>query len=205
MANVFSIRVSNNSPVGWSIPLACTKGLKPFRFGGGNSESLILLRATNEHVTMPDKAEGATEMTRRWISIRGPWGIRIGQSWGPEDFEPRLATWQRSEITQILIDAAVKKGGDMSKVRANYIVNKALALATFDKRGGITFHLRGNREAIINQICDVMALWDWPMDRTEAAGIVDRAINRRRWLKWIWIAAIVVVISIAIAIARDVR
>ena len=38
----------------------------------------------------------------------------------------------------------------------------------------------------------------------EAAGIVDRAINRRRWLKWIWIAAIVVVISIAIAIARDV-
>jgi hypothetical protein len=144
-------------------------------------------------------------MTRRWISIRGPWGIRIGQTWGPEDFEPRLATWQRSEITQILIDAAVKKGGDMSKVRATYIVNKTLALATFDKRGGITFHLRGSREAIINQICDVMALWDWPMDRTEAAGIVDRAINRRRWLKWIWIAAIVVVISIAaIAIARDV-
>jgi hypothetical protein len=127
-------------------------------------------------------------MTRRRISIHGPWGIRIGRSW---DFEPpRLATWQRYEITQMLIDAAVKKGGDMSKERANYIVNKTLALATFDKRGGITFHLHGNREAIINQICDVMALWDWPMDRTEAAGIVDRAINRRRWLKWIWIAAI---------------
>jgi hypothetical protein len=42
------------------------------------------------------------------------------------------------------------------------------------------------------------------MDRAESAGIVDKAINQRRWLKWIWIAAIVVVISIAIAIARDV-
>ena len=79
----------------------------------------------------------------------------------------------------------------MSRERANYIVNKTLALATFDKRGGITFHLRGNRETIINQICEVMALWDSPMDRAETAGIVDRAINRRRWVKWIWIAAIV--------------
>jgi hypothetical protein len=145
-------------------------------------------------------------MTRRWISIRAPWGIRIGQPWGPEDFEPpRLATWQRYEITQMLIDAAVKKGGDMSKERANFIVNKTLALATFDKRRGITFHLGGNREAIINQICDVMALWDWPMDHTEAADIVDKAINRRRWLKWYWIAAILVAISITIAIARDVQ
>ena len=145
-------------------------------------------------------------MTRQWISIRGPWGIRIGQSWGPEDFEPpKLVTRQRYEITQMLIDAAVKKGGDMSRERANYIVNKTLALATFDKRGGITFHLRGNRETIINQICEVMALWDSPMDRAETAGIVDRAINRRRWVKWIWIAAIVVVIWIAIAIARDVN
>ena len=137
-------------------------------------------------------------MTRQWISIRGPWGIRIGQSWDPEDFEPpKLATWQRYEITQMLIDAAVKKGGDVSRERANYIVNKSLALATFDKCGGITFHLRGNREAIINQICDVMALWASPMDRTEAAGIVDRAINRRRWLKWIWIAAIGVLVYIS--------
>lgn len=101
-----------------------------------------------------DKAEGTAEMTRRWISIRAPWGIRIGQSWSQEDFEPpRRATWQRYEITQMLIDAAVKKGGGMSKERANFIVNKTLALATF---------------------------WDLPMDHTEAADIVDNAINRRR-------------------------
>jgi hypothetical protein len=82
------------------------------------------------------------------MPVRAPWGIRIGQPWGPEDFEPpRLAMWQRYEITQMLIDAAVKKGGDMSKERANFIVNKTLALATFDKRRGITFHLGGNREA----------------------------------------------------------
>jgi hypothetical protein len=54
-------------------------------------------------------------MTGRRISIRDPWGIRIGQSW---DFEPpRVATSQRYETTQELIDAAVKKGGDMSKER----------------------------------------------------------------------------------------
>ena len=118
-------------------------------------------------------------MTRRWISIRAPWGIRIGQSWSQEDFEPpRLATWQRYEITQMLIDAAVKKGGGMSKERANFIVNKTLALATF---------------------------WDLPMDHTEAADIVDNAINRRRWLKWFWITAILVAILITIAIAPDVR
>jgi transglycosylase-like protein with SLT domain len=39
------------------------KGAKPFQFGGGNSENLILLRATNEHVAMP--VCGSNRQSRR--------------------------------------------------------------------------------------------------------------------------------------------
>jgi hypothetical protein len=141
-------------------------------------------------------------MTRQRLSIRGPWGIRISQSWNPDDFgSPKLAPPQRHEITQMLIGSAVKKGGAMSRERANYIVNEALALATFDKRGGITFHLRGNRDAIISQICKIMAIWDLPMTSEEATCIVDKAIAARSWSgRWLWwiIAAIGVAVLLAL-------
>jgi hypothetical protein len=126
-------------------------------------------------------------MTRQWISIRGPWGIRIDRSWDEDLGSPNLVARQRYEITQMLIDAAVKKGGPMSRERANYIVNRTLAVATFDECGGITFRLHGNRDAIISQICEVMSLWDFPMTAEEATRIVDRAIAARPWFaRWFW-------------------
>ncbi len=59
---------------------------------------------------------------RQWISVRGPYGMRFGQSWGPEDRgPPKLPSWRRYEIRQMLIDAAAKKGEAMSRERADYI------------------------------------------------------------------------------------
>jgi hypothetical protein len=146
-------------------------------------------------------------MTRQWISIRGPWGIRIDQS-REEDFgSPNLVARQRYEITQTLIDAAVKKGGPMSRERANYIVNKTLAVATFDERSGITFRLRGNRDAVISQMCEVMSLWDFPMTAEEATRIVDRAIAARSWFsrRFWWIIAGTRLVRFAHARSRHAR
>jgi hypothetical protein len=48
---------------------------------------------------------------RQWISIRGPGGMRMGQSIGPEDFgPPKLPSWRRYEIRQMAeINASATK------------------------------------------------------------------------------------------------
>jgi hypothetical protein len=76
----------------------------------------------------------------------------------------------------------------MSKERADYIIDKTLAIADFDNRRGMTLQLRGKRDALINQLCEVLGLWDMPMTREEAARLVDKAIARRS-RPWFWLGA----------------
>jgi len=48
---------------------------------------------------------------RQWISIRGPGGLRFGQSIGPEDFgAPKLPSWRRYELRKGLQAAAEARG-----------------------------------------------------------------------------------------------
>jgi hypothetical protein len=48
---------------------------------------------------------------RQWISVRGPYGMRFGQSIGPEDLgPPKLPSWHRYELRKQLQTAATAKG-----------------------------------------------------------------------------------------------
>ena len=50
---------------------------------------------------------------RQWISIRGPGGLRFGQSIGPDDFAPpKLPNWRRYELRKQLQAAATAHGKD---------------------------------------------------------------------------------------------
>jgi hypothetical protein len=54
---------------------------------------------------------------RQWISIRGPGGLRFGQSIGPKDFgPPKLPSWRRYELHKQLQTAATAKGKTMEKI-----------------------------------------------------------------------------------------
>jgi hypothetical protein len=58
---------------------------------------------------------------RQWISIRGPGGMRMGQSIGPEDFgPPKLPSWRRYELRRQLQTAATAKGKTMTIADCDY-------------------------------------------------------------------------------------
>ena len=51
---------------------------------------------------------------RQWISIRGPGGLRFGQSIGPEDLGPPKLPGRRYELRKQLQTAAMAEGKTMT-------------------------------------------------------------------------------------------
>ena len=118
---------------------------------------------------------------RQWISIRGPGGLRFGQSIGPEDFgPPKLPpSWRRHELRKGLQAAAEARGEPMTRDEADYIVDKALATGGIDSAGNLAFPVKGTREEIVGQIIEIAAAWvarcherrprKWPTTRRQRA------------------------------------
>ena|ERR1700730_13333014 len=81
---------------------------------------------------------------RQWISIRGPGGLRFGQSIGPEDFgPPKLPSWRRYELRKQLQTAATAKGKTMTIADCDHVIDRTLEIATVDQNG-LVLHLRGD-------------------------------------------------------------
>jgi hypothetical protein len=82
---------------------------------------------------------------RQWVSIRGPGGLRFGQSIGPEDFgPPKLPSWRRYELRKQLQTAATAKGKTITIADCDCVIDRTLQIATVD-RNGLVLHLRGDR------------------------------------------------------------
>jgi hypothetical protein len=125
---------------------------------------------------------------RQWISIRGPGGLRFGQSIGPEDFgPPKLPSWRRYELRKQLETAATAKGKTMTVADCDYVIDRTLEIATVDQNG-LVLHLRGNRDKLINELSEILQLWDYPATPEEAARLVDKAIAKRS-RPWFWLGA----------------
>jgi hypothetical protein len=125
---------------------------------------------------------------RQWISIRGPGGLRFGQSIGPEDFgPPKLPSWCRYELRKQLETAATAKGKTMTVAVCDYVIDRTLEIATVDQNG-LVLHLRGNRDKLINELSEILQFWDYPATPGEAARLVDKAIAKRS-RPWFWLGA----------------
>jgi hypothetical protein len=121
---------------------------------------------------------------RQWISIRGPGGLRFGQSIGPEDFgPPKLPSWRRYELRKQLQTAATAKGKTMTIADCDHVIDPTLEIATVDQNW-LVLHLRGNRDKLINELLEILGYWEYPATAEEAARLVDKAIAN-----WFWLGA----------------
>jgi hypothetical protein len=68
----------------------------------------------------------------QWISVRGPGGLRFGQSIGPEDLgPPKLLSWRRYELRKQLQTAATAKGKTMTVAACDYVIDRVAFLCGF--------------------------------------------------------------------------
>lgn len=119
---------------------------------------------------------------RTWGSINVGHGIRVGRSYGPEDFgPPRLLRYRRYELRQGLMAAAKARGADMDKEEADYLIDKALAVGLLDRNGDLDINVKGSRDECIDAIVETTAQWGRPMPRDEAAKQFDRVARRKDW------------------------
>jgi len=127
---------------------------------------------------------------RQWVSIRGPGGLRFGQSIGPEDFRPpKLPSWRRYELRLNLQAAAEARGEPLSADAANYTIDKALAFGMLDGTGNhLNFNLRGSREEIIAGIMARATAWGFPMTEKQATRMAEKAIGKHWWGRRWWVA-----------------
>jgi hypothetical protein len=90
---------------------------------------------------------------------------------------PRLSPYRHYELRKGLQEAAKARGEPMTKVDADYCIDKALANGVLDSAGDLNFVARGNREEIIAEILEKAATWNMPMPRDEAERLTNRAVR----------------------------
>jgi hypothetical protein len=61
---------------------------------------------------------------------------------------PRLSPYRRYELRKGLQEAAKARGEPMTKVDADYCIDKALANGVLDSAGDLNFVARGNRDRL---------------------------------------------------------
>jgi hypothetical protein len=93
---------------------------------------------------------------RQWVSIRGPGGLRFGQSIGPEDFgPPKLPSWRRYELRKQLQTAATAKGKTMTIADCDYIIDRTLQIA----RPPRSFFVAAKNTAISSRLIVASAIY----------------------------------------------
>ena len=107
--------------------------------------------------------------------------VRPGISLGREDLQPRLPSYRRYELRHGLREAAKARGEAMTKVDADYYIDKALATGQLDSNGNLNFRMRGTREEITTSILTTAKAWGQLMTCDQAERIADRAIRKARW------------------------
>ena len=106
---------------------------------------------------------------RQWVSIRGPVGLRFGQSIGRRTSARRsYRSWRRYKLRKQLQSAATAKGKTMTIADCDYVIDRTLEIATVDQNG-LVLHLRGNRDKLINELSEILRFWDYPATPEETA------------------------------------
>ena len=67
-------------------------------------------------------------MSRQCISVSGLWGLRFGQSFGPEvPGSPKLPSWRWYKLRKQLHAVGLARGEALAEAKADYLIDNGLA------------------------------------------------------------------------------
>lgn len=67
-------------------------------------------------------------MSRQCISVRGLWGFRFRQLFGPEELgPPKSPSWRRFNLHKQLQAGGVARGETLTDAKADYLIDTGLA------------------------------------------------------------------------------